>query len=120
MTLARSTVYLIAAGPGNPELITVRGLQCLQRADVVVYDSHVHPRLLRYARADAETIDLGSHGTRPHETEAVCYLLAEKAREGRVVARLKTDDHAWIDGGACGDLGADADGVTHGEGQTGA
>ena len=94
-----STVYLIAAGPGNPELITVRGLQCLARADVVVYDTLIHPRLLRYARTDAETIDIGSTGARPHETEAVCYLLAEKAREGRIVARLKYGDHAVFEGG---------------------
>lgn len=94
-----STVYLIAAGPGNPELVTVRGLQCLARADVVVYDTLIHPRLLRYARADAEKIDLGSNASRPHETEAVCYLLAEKAREGRVVVRLKYGDHALFEGG---------------------
>ena len=50
-----SIVYLIGAGPGDPGLITVRGLQCLAAADVVLYDHLVHARLLRSARADAET-----------------------------------------------------------------
>jgi uroporphyrinogen III methyltransferase/synthase len=53
-----SIVYLIGAGPGDPGLITVRGLQCLASADVVLYDHLVHPRLLRHARPDAETIDV--------------------------------------------------------------
>jgi uroporphyrinogen III methyltransferase/synthase len=74
-------------------------LQCLGHADVVVHDTLVHPRLLRYARADAEKIDLGSNASRPHEVEAVCYLLAEKAREGHIVARLKHGDGALFEGG---------------------
>jgi siroheme synthase len=73
-------VYLIGAGPGDPGLITVRGLQCLAAADVVLYDHLVHPRLLRHARADAEKIDVGTAAPQPHEQEAICYLLAEKAR----------------------------------------
>ena len=48
--VTRATVYLIGAGPGDPGLITVRGLQCLDAADVVLYDHLVHPRLLRHAR----------------------------------------------------------------------
>src|SRR5215210_751614 len=54
-----STVYLIGAGPGDPGLMTVRGMQCLASADVVLYDRLVPARLLRYARADAEKIDVG-------------------------------------------------------------
>ena len=88
----RSIVYLIGAGPGDPGLITVRGLQCLALADVVLYDHLVHPRLLRHARADAEQIDVGITAPQPLEQEAICYLLAEKAREGKVVARLKWGD----------------------------
>src|SRR5262252_2330920 len=87
-----STVYLIGAGPGDPGLITVRGLQCLTSADVVLYDHLVHPRILRHARADAERIDVGVAAPQPLEQEAICYLLAEKAREGKVVARLKWGD----------------------------
>ena len=82
-------VYIIGAGPGDPGLITVRGLHCLAAADVVLHDHLVHPRLLRHARADAEKIDVGVAAPQPLEQEAICYLLAEKAREGKVVARLE-------------------------------
>ncbi|HKT79042.1 MAG TPA: uroporphyrinogen-III C-methyltransferase [Vicinamibacterales bacterium] len=85
-------VYIIGAGPGDPGLITVRGLQCLQSAEVVLHDHLVHPRLLRNARADAEIIDVGLASPQPLDQEAICYLLAEKAREGKTVARLKWGD----------------------------
>jgi len=94
-----STVYLIGAGPGDPGLITVRGLQCLTSADVVLYDHLVHTRLLRHARADAEKIDVGVAAPQPLEQEAICYLLAEKAREGKTVARLKWGDPFVFDRG---------------------
>jgi uroporphyrinogen III methyltransferase/synthase len=94
-----SIVYLIGAGPGDPGLITARGLQCLASADVVLYDHLVHPRLLRYARADAEKIDVGQAAPQPLEQEAICYLLAEKAREGKIVARLKWGDPFVFDRG---------------------
>jgi uroporphyrinogen III methyltransferase/synthase len=87
-----SIVYLIGAGPGDPGLMTVRGLQCLEAADVVLYDHLVPARLLRSARPDAEKIDVGVAAPQPLEQEAICYLLAEKAREGRTVARLKWGD----------------------------
>jgi len=92
-------VYLIGAGPGNPDLITVRGLQCLASADVVLYDHIVSPRLLSLARADAEKIDVGKAAPQPLEQEAICYLLAEKAREGKIVARLKWGDPFVFDHG---------------------
>lgn len=88
----RSFVYLIGAGPGDPGLITARGLECLRAADVVVYDRLVHPRLLERARPDAERIDVGTAAPGERAQEAICYLLAEKAREGRIVARLKWGD----------------------------
>src|SRR5262249_5728096 len=91
-------VYLIGAGPGDPGLITVRGRECLESADVVLYDHIVPPRLLRYARAGAEKIDVGVASPQPLEQEAICYLLAEKAREGKVVARLKWGDPFVFDG----------------------
>src|SRR5213594_3911890 len=95
----RSIVYLIGAGPGDPGLITVRGRQCLASADVVVHDHLVHPRLLRHARAAAEKIDVGLAAPQPLEQEAICYLLAEKAREGKTVARLKWGDPFVFDRG---------------------
>jgi uroporphyrinogen III methyltransferase/synthase len=98
-----SIVYLIGAGPGDPGLITVRGLQCLMAADVVLYDHLVNPRLLRHARPDAEKIDVGSAAPQPNDQDAICYLLAEKAREGKTVARLKWGDPFVFDtGGAEG------------------
>ena len=95
----RSIVYLIGAGPGDPDLITVRGLRCLASADVVLYDHLVHPRLLRHARPDAEKIDVGIAAPQPRDQEAICYLLAEKAREGKIVARLKWGDPFVFDRG---------------------
>ncbi len=95
----RSIVYLVGAGPGHPGLITARGLECLAAADVVLYDHIVHPRILRYARPDAEKIDVGIAAPQPTDQEAICYLLAEKAREGKVVARLKWGDPFIFDYG---------------------
>ena len=80
-------------------MITVRGLQCLASADVVLYDHLVPPRLLRHARAGAEKIDVGTAAPLPLEQEAICYLLAEKAREGKTVARLKWGDPFVFDRG---------------------
>jgi uroporphyrinogen III methyltransferase / synthase len=97
--VTRATVYLIGAGPGDPGLITVRGLRCLETADVVLYDHLVHARLLRHARLDAEKIDVGGAAPQPLEQEAICYLLAEKAREGKTVARLKWGDPFVFDRG---------------------
>jgi uroporphyrinogen III methyltransferase/synthase len=94
-----SIVYLIGAGPGDPGLMTVRGLQCLEAADVVLYDHLVPARMLRSARPDAEKIDVGGAAPQPLEQEAICYLLAEKAREGKTVARLKWGDPFVFDRG---------------------
>jgi uroporphyrinogen III methyltransferase/synthase len=99
MTTRQSIVYLIGAGPGDSGLITVRGLHCLAHADVVLYDRLVHSRLLRHARAGAEKIDVGLAAPQPLEQEAICYLLAEKAREGKTVARLKWGDPFVFDSG---------------------
>ncbi len=92
-------VCLIGAGPGDPGLITVRGLRLLEAADVVVYDHRVHVRLLRSAREDAETIDVGPAAPQPLEQDAISLLLAEKAREGKSVARLKWGDPFVFDTG---------------------
>ncbi len=95
----KPSVYLIGAGPGDPGLITVHGLECLRRADVVIYDHLVSPRLLRHAKHSAELIDVGTAAPQPMAQEAISYLLAEKAREGKVVARLKWGDPFVFDRG---------------------
>jgi uroporphyrinogen III methyltransferase / synthase len=97
--VTKSIVYIIGAGPGNPDLISVRGRHCLALADVVLYDHLVHPRLLQFAPEDAEKIDVGKAAPQPLEQEAICYLLAEKAREGKTVARLKWGDPFVFDHG---------------------
>jgi uroporphyrinogen III methyltransferase/synthase len=95
----RPIVYIIGTGPGDPGLISARGLRYLASADVVLYDHLVHPRLLRYPRQDAEKIDVGLAAPQPLAQEAISYLLVEKAREGKVVARLKWGDPYTFDRG---------------------
>ena len=97
--MTRSLVYIIGGGPGDPGLITVHGLECLRSADVVIYDHLVSPRLLRHARHARELIDVGTAAPQPMEQEAISYLLVEKAREGKVVARLKWGDPFVFDRG---------------------
>ena len=97
--MRRPAVYLIGAGPGDPGLITVHGLECLRAADAVVYDHLVPRRLLKHAREDVELIDVGTASPQPMAQEAICYLLAEKAREGKMVARLKWGDPFVFDRG---------------------
>ncbi len=86
-------VYLVGAGPGDPELITVRGLRCLQRADVVVYDRLVDPRLLGEAPRRARRVYAGKRpGHQALRQEEINALLVRQARAGRVVVRLKGGD----------------------------
>jgi uroporphyrinogen III methyltransferase / synthase len=97
--MSNPSVYIVGAGPGDPSLITVRGLRCLEVADVVVYDHRVHARLLRSARSDAERIDVGPAAPKPLDQDAISFLLAEKAREGKIVVRLKWGDPFVFDSG---------------------
>ena len=99
LVMQRSGVYLIGVGPGDPSLISVRGLRYLTSANVVVYDHLVHHRLLRSVHPEAEQIDVGAAAPRPFEQDAICFLLAEKAREGKTVARLKWGDPFVFDSG---------------------
>jgi len=92
-------VYLIGTGPGDPGLITVHGLDILRSADVVIHDQLVSPRLLAHARPGAELIHVGSATRQPMAQEAISLLLAEKAREGGLVARLKRGDPFVFDHG---------------------
>lgn len=87
-------VYLVGAGPGDPGLITVAGLERIRSADVIVYDRLVSPRLLEHARADAELIYVGKMpgAEGGHDQDAINATLVEKAREGRTVVRLKGGD----------------------------
>jgi uroporphyrin-III C-methyltransferase/precorrin-2 dehydrogenase/sirohydrochlorin ferrochelatase len=86
-------VALIGAGPGDPELLTLKALRLLQEADVVLYDNLVNRSILDYARRDAEKVYVGKrrqfHGIRQ---EGINALLVEHARAGRNVVRLKGGD----------------------------
>jgi len=91
--MAFGTVYLIGAGPGDPKLITVGGAEGLKKADVVVYDRLAHPKLLDYARADAERVYVGKQADRHAMTQdGINALLTDRAGAGKTVARLKGGD----------------------------
>lgn len=92
-------VYIIGAGPGDPSLIPVRGLRYLSRADVVVHDRLIDARLLAMAPADAERIEVGAAAPSGTDQDAICLLLAEKARDGHRVVRLKWGDPYVFDSG---------------------
>lgn len=86
-------VWLVGAGPGDPGLITVAGLERLREADVIVYDRLVSPRLLEHAREGAELIFVGKvAGEGGHNQAKINELLIEKGREGKRVVRLKGGD----------------------------
>jgi len=85
--------YLVGAGPGDPELITVRGKKLLERADVVLYDRLVSPELLQLARRDAEFVDVGKSADGPGRSqEDINELLVRFVTEGNRVCRLKGGD----------------------------
>ena len=101
VTTAWGKVYLVGAGPGDPGLITVRGLRCLQRADVILHDYLVDPRILTLARAGAETICLDrQERSRLGSQEEINARVIQWAREGRTVVRLKSGDPAVFARGA--------------------
>ena len=87
------TVYLVGAGPGDPGLLTLRGAEVLARADVVIYDRLVDPRLLRRAKSDAELIYVGKEASRhTMRQDEINALIVRKAKEGKTVCRLKGGD----------------------------
>ncbi|MCZ0755873.1 uroporphyrinogen-III C-methyltransferase [Anoxybacillus sp. J5B_2022] len=86
-------VYLVGAGPGDPELITVKGLTCIQKADVILYDRLINERLLSYAKKGAELIFCGKlPGYHTMQQETINHFLIHHAKKGKVVVRLKGGD----------------------------
>jgi uroporphyrin-III C-methyltransferase len=86
-------VYIVGGGPGDPGLITVKGLECLRRADVVLYDRLIAQELLTEVPAHAELIDVGKEPKRHRRSQdEINTLLIAKAREGKIVVRLKGGD----------------------------
>jgi uroporphyrinogen III methyltransferase/synthase len=92
-SIHKGFVYLIGAGPGDPGLITVKGRDCIARANVILYDYLANEQLLAHAAPDAELIYAGKiGGAHNHEQWQINELLVEKALQGKVVARLKGGD----------------------------
>ncbi len=86
-------VHLVGGGPGDPGLITSRGLELLRKADVVVYDRLIGAELLQEARANAELIDVGKGpGHAPYAQAEINALLVARTQDGRTVVRLKGGD----------------------------
>jgi uroporphyrin-III C-methyltransferase len=86
-------VYLVGAGPGDPKLLTLRGAEVLQRADVVVHDRLASPALLDLARAGAELVDAGKRrGRHVLRQERINQVLVDRAERGLTVVRLKGGD----------------------------
>jgi uroporphyrinogen III methyltransferase / synthase len=87
------TVHLVGAGPGDPGLLTVRAVELIAAADVVLYDRLIPQEALRHARADAELVYVGKQGGGPQmPQEEIDRLLVEHGRAGRRVVRLKGGD----------------------------
>ena len=85
--------YLVGAGPGNPDLLTLRGKQLLAKADVVLYDRLVNPEILSFARRDAELLSVGKSARKPSITQVqLNRLLVQLVSSGKRVCRLKGGD----------------------------
>lgn len=91
--MTNGKVYLVGAGPGDPKLITVYGMECIQKADVILYDRLVNEVLLQYAKEGAELIFCGKlPGKHQIIQDQIHELLIEKASQGKIVTRLKGGD----------------------------
>lgn len=91
--LEKGKVYLVGAGPGDPDLITIKGSKVLELADVIVYDRLANPELLGLTREDSEHIYVGKSPDKPSVSqEQINQILVSKALSGKHVARLKGGD----------------------------
>lgn len=91
--MKKGKVFIVGAGPGDIGLLTVKGLKCLQKAEVVVYDFHLNAQILNYIHYDAELIYAGKRGGHHTMTQdEINDALVRKAKEGKIVCRLKGGD----------------------------
>jgi uroporphyrin-III C-methyltransferase / precorrin-2 dehydrogenase / sirohydrochlorin ferrochelatase len=106
-------VSLVGAGPGDPDLLTLKAVRALKAADVILYDSLVGDGVLDHARREATLIDVGKRGGRPSTKQADIHaLMITHARAGRAVVRLKGGD-AFVFGRAAEEIAAiEAAGIT--------
>ncbi len=92
-TSTKATVYLVGAGPGDLGLVTLRAKECIETADVIVYDHLANPEILSWARDDAEFVYAGKEaGGSQLSQQEINAILIDKAREGKQVVRLKGGD----------------------------
>jgi uroporphyrin-III C-methyltransferase/precorrin-2 dehydrogenase/sirohydrochlorin ferrochelatase len=90
---SRGSVALVGAGPGDPELLTLKAVRALQSADVVLFDDLILPGTLELARREATKLAVGKRGYKPSCTqEDICALMIQHANEGKRVVRLKGGD----------------------------
>ncbi|WP_026882148.1 uroporphyrinogen-III C-methyltransferase [Clostridium akagii] len=86
-------VYIAGVGSGDEKLITVRAMECIKEADVIVYDRLANPKFLSFAKKDAEKIDVGKRANKHTLAQwQINELLCKKAKEGKIVLRLKGGD----------------------------
>jgi len=91
--MSKGKVYIVGAGPGDIGLLTVKGLKCLQTAEVVVYDFHLNAQILNYIDHEAEFIYAGKRGGQHAMTQdQINQTLVKKAKEGKLICRLKGGD----------------------------
>ena len=115
--MKRGRVLLVGAGPGHPELITVRGAAALREADVVLYDELACDDLLALAPSTAELVNVGKrgHDAPTRSQDEIQQLLIEHALDGRCVVRLKGGDPFVFGRGgeeatACAEAGIESEG----------
>ncbi len=90
---AKGRVFLVGAGPGDAKLLTLRGKECLEQADVVLYDHLANPELLRHVSPKAERVYVGRKGRGTYRDQSeINVLMKQKAQEGKCVVRLKGGD----------------------------
>ena len=91
--MSEGICYLVGAGPGDPLLLTLKGRDCIERADVIIYDYLCNPELLRWARPDVEKIYAGKKaGAHTLKQDEINALIVERTRQGKTVTRLKGGD----------------------------
>ena len=89
----KGKVFVVGAGPGDPGLITVKGRECIELADVIVYDYLASASLLKHAKKESEIIYVGKQGgDHTLSQEGINALIVEKAAKGLTVTRLKGGD----------------------------
>ena len=86
-------VYLVGAGPGDPSLITIKGKECLSKADLILYDALAHPELLDHCKENATKQFVGKRACKGQQRQAfIDQIMVQEAKKGRTIVRLKGGD----------------------------